>query len=82
MLVKFTTKSILLLAKGIHSMIQSGFYFKLYFLFTQYEVKWKSVTGCNDSAELVETPKKAYSKKQGLTKSLYKVKQMIMNKLF
>lgn len=65
-------------------MIQSGFYFKLYFLFTQYEVnlKWKSVTGCNDSTELVEMPKKAYSKKQGLTKSLYKVKQMIMNKLF
>lgn len=54
MFVKFTTQSIFLLAKGIHSIIKAGFYFKLYFLFTQYEVnlKWKSITGCNDSAEL------------------------------
>lgn len=31
---------------------------------------------------LVERAKKAYGKKQGLTKSLQKVKQIIMNKLF
>lgn len=56
MFVKFTTKSILLLAKGIHSSIQPGFNFKLHFLSVWCEVnlKWNSINRCNDSSELVK----------------------------
>lgn len=56
MLVKFTTKSILVLTKGIHCSTQAGFNFKLHFLsiWCQVNLKWNSKNRCSDSSELVE----------------------------
>lgn len=58
MLGKLTTKSILLLAKGIHSSMQAGSNFKLLFLsICELNWKWNSINRCNDTSELAERPK-------------------------